>query len=68
MSSTIAAIATPLAAGGIGIIRISGDDALNIADKVFRCKSGKNSAMQKGIPHITDEPLMKRAILMRQLQ
>lgn len=48
MSSTIAAIATPLAAGGIGIIRISGEDALNIADKVFRCKSGKKLCDAKG--------------------
>lgn len=48
MSSTIAAIATPLAAGGIGIIRISGENALNIADKVFRCKSGKKLCDAKG--------------------
>ena len=26
--STIAAIATPLAAGGLGVIRISGEDAI----------------------------------------
>ena len=32
---TIAAIATPVAEGGIGIIRISGDEALSILDKVF---------------------------------
>lgn len=48
MSSTIAAIATPLAAGGIGIIRISGDDALTVADRVFRCKSGKVLSDAKG--------------------
>lgn len=34
-NSTIAAVATPNAPGGIGIIRISGDDALTIADKIF---------------------------------
>ncbi|NMP38386.1 MAG: tRNA uridine-5-carboxymethylaminomethyl(34) synthesis GTPase MnmE [Clostridiales bacterium] len=33
--STVAAIATPCAASGIGIIRISGEDALLIADRVF---------------------------------
>ena len=33
--STICAISTPLAAGGISVIRISGDDAINIAAKVF---------------------------------
>ncbi len=35
MSSTIAAISTGNAPGGIGVIRISGDNALNIASKVF---------------------------------
>ncbi|SHM18365.1 tRNA modification GTPase trmE [Caldanaerovirga acetigignens] len=32
---TIAAISTPLGEGGIGIIRISGDDSFNIADRIF---------------------------------
>lgn len=35
MSSTICAIATGNAPGGIGVIRISGDDAISIASKVF---------------------------------
>ena len=35
MSSTIAAISTGNAPGGIGVIRISGNNALNIASKVF---------------------------------
>lgn len=35
---TIAAIATPLARGGIGVVRISGENALNVADKIFRAK------------------------------
>ncbi|MBR3868882.1 MAG: tRNA uridine-5-carboxymethylaminomethyl(34) synthesis GTPase MnmE [Clostridia bacterium] len=39
--STIAAIATPNASGGIGVIRISGDDAIAVADKVFRAISEK---------------------------
>lgn len=39
MQDTIAAIATPNAAGGIGIIRISGPDAISIADKVFSTKN-----------------------------
>ncbi len=34
--STIAAIATPVGSGGIGIIRISGEDALSIALNIFR--------------------------------
>jgi len=32
---TIAAISTPLGEGGIGIIRISGKDAISIANKIF---------------------------------
>lgn len=38
-SKTIAAIATPPAAGGIGIVRISGDEALRVADKVFKASN-----------------------------
>jgi len=38
-NDTIAAIATPLLPGGIGVIRISGADALHIADKVFSGKA-----------------------------
>ena len=41
-SDTIAAIATPLGNAGIGIIRISGKDAIRIADKVIRSRSGKS--------------------------
>lgn len=36
MSTVIAAIATPPAAAGIGVIRLSGDGAIAVADKVFR--------------------------------
>ena len=37
-SNTIAAIATPMTNSGIGIIRISGDQALDIIEKVFKPK------------------------------
>ena len=33
--STIAAISSPIGAGGIGIVRVSGDNALKIADAIF---------------------------------
>lgn len=33
--STVCAISTPLGVGGISAIRLSGEDALNIADKIF---------------------------------
>ena len=39
---TICAIATPPGEGGIGIIRISGDQALEIASKVFVAVSGRS--------------------------
>lgn len=35
LEDTIAAIATPVGCGGIGIVRVSGPDATSIADKVF---------------------------------
>lgn len=38
---TIAAISTPSGEGGIGVIRISGSEAVSIGDKVFRSVSGK---------------------------
>lgn len=41
---TIAAIATPLGEGSVGIIRISGAEAFSIADKVFFSLSGKKIA------------------------
>lgn len=40
-TDTIAAIATALSPSGIGIIRISGDEAIETADRIFRSKSGK---------------------------
>ena len=40
-TDTIAAIATAMTSAGIGIIRISGDDALTITDQIFKAKSGK---------------------------
>jgi len=44
---TIAAIATPAGAGGIGIIRISGPKALDVADQVFRARNGSKPSAQK---------------------
>ncbi|MGN1375624.1 MAG: tRNA uridine-5-carboxymethylaminomethyl(34) synthesis GTPase MnmE [Prevotella sp.] len=44
--NTICAIATPTG-GAIGIIRISGKDAINITDKIFRTMSGRKLADAK---------------------
>ena len=41
-TDTIAAIATPLSSSGIGIIRISGPEAIDIASEVFRPKREKD--------------------------
>lgn len=41
MYDTIAAISTPRGEGGIGIVRISGQKALEILSKIFKPKSGK---------------------------
>ncbi len=40
---TIAAISTPPGEGGIGIVRLSGDEALEIAEKVYKLGSKKLS-------------------------
>lgn len=48
MSITIAAICTAQGEGGIGVIRISGDDAFEIADKVFKNFNNKKIADMKG--------------------
>ena len=45
--TTIAAIATPHGTGGVSIIRISGEDAVSIADRVFTAKNGKKLADAK---------------------
>lgn len=38
---TIAAISTPMGEGAIAIVRLSGDEAVQIADRVFQSPSGK---------------------------
>lgn len=40
-TDTIAAIATAMGNSGIGIVRISGEDAVAVADKVFKMRGGK---------------------------
>ena len=38
---TIAAIATPIGTGGVGVIRISGDKSFEIIEKIFTKKIWK---------------------------
>ena len=40
MARTIAAPATPPGQGGVGIVRISGPEALTVLEKVFRPQKG----------------------------
>ncbi len=47
-SDTIAAISTPPGEGGIGIVRLSGPEAIAVADRIFRPKDGGTVARQKG--------------------
>lgn len=46
--STIAAISTPNAPGGLAVIRISGENALNIAESIFSSFNGKCVSDMKG--------------------
>ncbi len=46
---TIAAISTPAGQGGIGIVRLSGKDAINIAEKIFQ--SPKKNKISKSRSH-----------------
>ncbi len=39
---TVAAVSTPKGKGGVAMVRISGNDAVAVASKVFFSKSGKN--------------------------
>lgn len=48
MEKTIAAIATANGLGGIGVIRISGENALSVAESVFRSATGKKIMEMKG--------------------
>ena len=52
MSDTIAAIATSLGEGGIGIIRISGPDALTALGEIFVRGSGKSSVGRIGATRV----------------
>lgn len=42
INDTIAAISTPIGEAGIGIVRMSGKDALSVTERIFVSKDGKN--------------------------
>ena len=56
-NSTIAAISTAMSNSGIGIVRMSGPEAFQIADRVYKGKKEKKLCDQ--IPFIMDILLME---------
>ena len=52
--STIAQISTPLGSGGIAIVRISGDDALDIGRSLFYCKKLENNDITPRLLYLGD--------------
>ncbi|MEG1869338.1 MAG: tRNA uridine-5-carboxymethylaminomethyl(34) synthesis GTPase MnmE [Oscillospiraceae bacterium] len=61
--STIAAISTPLAAGGIGIIRLSGNEAITIASTLFTPVGERNLNNCKGFSAIYGKLSDKEGII-----
>lgn len=57
MSDTIAAIATPVQPGAIGILRLSGAGTCAALDAVFRAKNGKNAGAQRSRTMVLGELL-----------
>lgn len=64
---TIIALATPAGVGAIAVIRISGDDAINIVSKFFKSISGKKLNAQKThtihLGHIVTEDVVLDEVL-----
>lgn len=54
MNDTIAAIATAAGEGGIGIVRISGPEALETALRVFRCKGSRLDDRRMTYGHVVE--------------
>lgn len=68
--STIAAISTAQGQGGIGIIRVSGEQAFTIVDKIFKSVSGKKIMDIKGYTalfgHIyNNEEVLDEAVVLK---
>ncbi|MEG1581639.1 MAG: tRNA uridine-5-carboxymethylaminomethyl(34) synthesis GTPase MnmE [Clostridia bacterium] len=65
-NNTIVAISTPLGSGGISIVRMSGNQALEIANKIFESKKGLNpssfEARKLYVGHITTKNFKENAL------
>ena len=57
--STIAAISSPIGAGGSGIVRVSGKDALGIADAIFSFSHKKADTSHQTSENRADEARQK---------
>ena len=64
-TDTIAAIATAMGNSGIGIVRISGENAVEVAEKVFRTPGRKNFRNQRATRSITDTFMTGMRLWMR---
>lgn len=63
MDATIAAISTAMSASGIGIVRISGENAMDVIAKIYRSKNGKKIFVQSSaIPFIMDLSMMEKKL------
>ncbi len=51
-NSTIAAISTAMSNSGIGIVRMTGEDSVEIADRIYRGKKKKSLVSRCHIPFI----------------
>lgn len=68
-TDTIAAISTALTSSGIGIIRISGDRAVEVADRIFQKQNGRKLSEEKTFTihygHVYDgEELLDEVLVM----
>ncbi|MFV0440956.1 MAG: tRNA uridine-5-carboxymethylaminomethyl(34) synthesis GTPase MnmE [Lachnospirales bacterium] len=63
MSETICAISTPIGSGGISIIRLSGNESLNILKKIFKTKSKSFKSHKIYYGHIYDENILVDEVL-----
>mgnify|MGYP000588681178 CR=1 FL=1 len=63
MDATIAAISTAMSASGIGIVRISGENAMDVIAKIYRSKTEKKIFIQSSaIPFIMDLSMMEKKL------
>lgn len=66
MEKTIAAISTAMSASGIGIVRISGDEAMDVISRIYRSKNGRKiSGKYRATRSITVSSMMEKMWLMK---